>query len=89
MGVASLGRFVASFSATSSNSDCRALRKTVGTHVQINIGQVGKVDPEAVKNSGAAREMQSLNEAAATVMKDVMTKDHVQPRTDWPRACRG
>ena len=41
------------------------------------------------KNSGAAREMQSLNEAAATVMKDVMTKDHVQPRTDWPRACRG
>jgi len=89
MGVASLGRFVASFSVTSSNSDCRALRKTVGTHVQINIGQVGRIDPEAVKKSSVARDMQSLNDSAASVLKEVMAKDHVRPRTDWPRACRG
>lgn len=89
MGVASLGRFVASFSVTSSNSDCRALRKTVGTHIQIDIGRVGRVDPEAVKKSSVARDMQSLNEMGASVTKEVMAKDHLRPRTHWPRACRG
>src|SRR5205085_1565437 len=36
-GFASLGRFVAFFSVTSMNSDCRALRPHVNTQVQIGI----------------------------------------------------
>jgi hypothetical protein len=88
MGVASLRRFVASFAVTSMKTDCRRLASLAGTQVTLGVARVGKVNPSAVTASASARQMRSLDAQAAALARSVMAKNHIHPRTDWPRACR-
>jgi hypothetical protein len=88
-GIGSLGRFVSFFSVTSMDSDCRALRPHVGTHVEFGVSRVGKVDSSSVEQSSAVKQLQSLNASAAAIARDATAKNHLQGRTDWPARCRG
>lgn len=87
IGVASLGKFIASFSVLSINSECRREKRLVGTDLNINVIRVGR--PAEIADSPAMREMQRMGAQTRTLAKQVLARYPRPKKTNvWPSYCR-